>query len=66
LGFKVIAESLETVEQLNILKEADWIQMYYFSKPLIPKAMIEKVSDIFWEEDTGHQAFPRAMNNSWQ
>lgn len=36
LGFKAIAEGVETVEQLNYLREqgCDEIQGYYFSKPL--------------------------------
>lgn len=36
LGMKVVAEGVETESQLNMLKEAecDYIQGYYFSKPL--------------------------------
>jgi diguanylate cyclase (GGDEF)-like protein/PAS domain S-box-containing protein len=36
LGLKVLAEGVETLEQLNILKEGgcDYIQGYYYSRPL--------------------------------
>jgi EAL domain-containing protein (putative c-di-GMP-specific phosphodiesterase class I) len=36
LGFKTIAEGVETLDQLNFLREkkCDEIQGYYFSKPV--------------------------------
>ncbi|HEX5670159.1 MAG TPA: EAL domain-containing protein, partial [Sulfuricurvum sp.] len=39
LGLKTIAEGVETIEQLNYLKEqqCDEIQGYYYSKPLLPE-----------------------------
>ncbi len=48
LGIKVIAEGVETKEQLDILKNAhcDYIQGYYFSKPL-SKEHIIKLLELF-------------------
>ncbi len=42
-GIKVIAEGVETKEQLDILHEAgcDYVQGYYFSKPLPPERFVE-------------------------
>jgi EAL domain-containing protein (putative c-di-GMP-specific phosphodiesterase class I) len=39
LGIKTLAEGVETVEQLNFLheRECQYIQGYYFSKPLSVK-----------------------------
>ena len=39
LDFKVIAEGIETVEQLNILKDfgCDMAQGYYLGKPVGPE-----------------------------
>ncbi|HPU63955.1 MAG TPA: EAL domain-containing protein, partial [Mobilitalea sp.] len=39
LGKIVVAEGVETEEQLNILKtlDCDEVQGYYFSKPLMPE-----------------------------
>ena len=44
MDLKVVAEGVETKEQLSILKEkkCDYIQGYYFSKPLQLKE-IEKL-----------------------
>lgn len=41
LGIRIIAEGVETEEQLNILKnmECDIIQGYYYSKPLQPEEL---------------------------
>jgi EAL domain-containing protein (putative c-di-GMP-specific phosphodiesterase class I) len=38
LGMRVIAEGVETAEQLDILRalNCDWIQGFYFSTPLLP------------------------------
>jgi diguanylate cyclase (GGDEF)-like protein/PAS domain S-box-containing protein len=38
LGMRVIAEGVETLEQLEILRalNCDWIQGFYFSTPLLP------------------------------
>ena len=42
MGLLVVAEGVETKEQLNILKDlgCDMIQGYYFSKPLLPDDFI--------------------------
>ena len=47
LGMSVVAEGVETVEQLNILREArcDEFQGYYFSKPLPIKALEHLLSN---------------------
>jgi EAL domain-containing protein (putative c-di-GMP-specific phosphodiesterase class I) len=39
----VIAEGVETEEQLNILKRlnCDEVQGYYYSKPLLPEELVE-------------------------
>jgi EAL domain-containing protein (putative c-di-GMP-specific phosphodiesterase class I) len=44
MGIKVVAEGIETKEQLNILKEkdCDMIQGYIFSKPVASRT-IEKL-----------------------
>ncbi|MCR4301108.1 MAG: EAL domain-containing protein [Sulfuricaulis sp.] len=43
LGLKVVAEGVETVEQLDFLRghQCDAMQGYYFSKPLAPKQFEE-------------------------
>jgi diguanylate cyclase len=48
LGLDVVAECVETQEQLNFLKEngCDIIQGYYFSKPLEPNDLASYVIDI--------------------
>ena len=42
LGMHVIAEGVETKEQLGLLREdgCDSVQGYYFSRPLAPKALV--------------------------
>ncbi|MGB1173965.1 MAG: EAL domain-containing protein, partial [Marinobacterium sp.] len=46
LGIKVIAEGVEKKEQLDALKElgCDYIQGYYFSKPLSSQEMLDRYS----------------------
>jgi EAL domain-containing protein (putative c-di-GMP-specific phosphodiesterase class I) len=46
LDFKVVAEGVETKEQLDFLAnhKCDFYQGYYFSKPLPPEAFLEKLS----------------------
>lgn len=46
LGMKVVAEGVETKEQLEFLKEndCDYIQGYYFSKPLIQNDFIKLIT----------------------
>ncbi len=48
LGLEVVAECVETQEQLNFLKEngCDIIQGYYFSKPLEPADLASFVHDM--------------------
>ncbi len=43
LGFKVVAEGVETAEQMAFLKDkdCDQIQGYYFSKPVSPERILE-------------------------
>jgi diguanylate cyclase (GGDEF)-like protein/PAS domain S-box-containing protein len=43
LGLTVVAEGVETKEQVNILKDlkCDYLQGYYFSKPVQAKALID-------------------------
>ncbi len=43
LGIKVVAEGVETVEQLDIVKQygADEAQGYYFSRPVEPEKFVE-------------------------
>jgi len=45
LGFKIIAEGVETAEQLAYLRQhqCDEMQGYYFSRPLTPEAFADKV-----------------------
>ena len=46
LGIKIVAEGVETREQVEFLKEcgSDYIQGYYFSRP-IPQSEFEKLLD---------------------
>ena len=43
MGLLVVAEGVETKEQLDILKQlnCDKIQGYYFSKPLLPDDFVD-------------------------
>jgi len=45
LGLRTIAEGVETIEELDYLREqgCDEIQGYYFSKPLLP----DKFEDVY-------------------
>lgn len=51
-NMKLIAEGVETVEQLKIVRSsgANFIQGYYFSKPLTPAQLAEK-KDHFFTQD---------------
>lgn len=62
LNMKIVAEGVETREQLSFLKGAgcDWIQGYYFSKPLPLKdfrALLaeyqQKAEDVLFGKDAG-------------
>ena len=45
LGFKIIAEGVETADQLAYLRQhqCDEMQGYYFSRPLTPEAFADKL-----------------------
>lgn len=47
LGFDIVAEGVETKQQLEFLKELNipYVQGYYFSKPLIEKEMLKLLTD---------------------
>jgi diguanylate cyclase (GGDEF)-like protein/PAS domain S-box-containing protein len=49
LGYKIIAEGVETAEQLNILKSMDCeaVQGYLFSKPVNPSEILALMSSAF-------------------
>lgn len=51
LNMQIVAEGVETEEQLNFLKDTgcDWIQGYYFSKPL-PREDYRKMLESFDEK----------------
>lgn len=46
LGLTVVAEGVETKEQLDFLREnkCDTIQGYYFSRPVSPKEIVDKIT----------------------
>ncbi|MEN6562893.1 MAG: EAL domain-containing protein [Christensenella sp.] len=50
LGLTVVAEGVETIEQLNYLKDQSCNEMqgFYFSKPIVP----EQFADLLREQDT--------------
>jgi diguanylate cyclase (GGDEF)-like protein len=54
LGLEVVAECVETQEQLDFLKEngCDIIQGYFFSKPLEPNDLAAYVTDLFHKNKT--------------
>jgi EAL domain-containing protein (putative c-di-GMP-specific phosphodiesterase class I)/ActR/RegA family two-component response regulator len=47
MGMKVVAEGVETIDQLAFLREigCDVVQGYYFSRPLAPRAMVTWLSN---------------------
>ncbi len=51
LGLKVVAEGVETEEQANSLKimNCDYVQGYYFSKPITPDELISKLDNYVHE-----------------
>ena len=51
LGLKVVAEGVETEEQANSLKimNCDYVQGYYFSKPITPDELISKLENYVHE-----------------
>ena len=63
MGLEVIAEGIETIEQLDLLKEegCDQGQGYLFSKPL-PKAALPSLLDSFLVTDP--EALSRMMQNN--
>ena len=51
LGLKVVAEGVETEEQANSLKimNCDYVQGYYFSKPITPDELLSKLENYVHE-----------------
>ncbi|WP_231893314.1 EAL domain-containing protein [Vibrio scophthalmi] len=52
LNMKVIAEGVETKQQIDLLKELDvsYIQGFYYSRPIKPAALIELGSEIKFDQ----------------
>lgn len=52
IGAKIVAEGAETDQQVEFLKEndCDYIQGYYFSKPL-PQKEFEAYVEEYWDND---------------
>lgn len=56
LELKVVAEGIETRAQLLNLQDADWIQGFYISKPLLPDEFVDKVRDFSWRAEPENSA----------
>ncbi|MDL2291199.1 EAL domain-containing protein [Desulfovibrio sp. OttesenSCG-928-F20] len=52
-NMKLIAEGIETLEQLRVVKNngADYIQGYFFSKPLPPDLLRENLENFFQQDE---------------
>lgn len=48
MNLEIVAEGVETIEQLNMLKDmnCNYIQGYFFSKPIMKNEFLEKVQEI--------------------
>lgn len=57
LGKKVVAEGVETEEQLNLLTKlgCDYIQGYYFSKPMVAEKLVSYLTDFSYSNILNNQ-----------
>ena len=66
LSLTVVAEGVETVEQMNFLKEhsCDEMQGYYFSKPIVPEQFADLLRKHVPSPPSEKQYSPKVMNSA--